>query len=179
MSVSQRKNFEVAAPMKRIIKDKTTSFKFREARPEIRKQTLKNTDEMRKYSRDRSQWESPANNKSNTNQKAVNKLPAADYRDKHKTADRQKIDIKKTGNKDIPNKEYKRVDKKSEKSKNTIIKAFRKKESSNVSQGEEKEQKSDNVKVKTSPVVDKRKGSFFRKKAPSQPDEEKERRRIR
>ena len=211
MTVAQRRNFEVASPMKRIVENKTTAFRFRQDKPEVRKQISREAEDMRKYSRERSQWESSGNRSITTRQK-VNNQPPVEYRDnratkerkeinirkaepsdknitterkevdirkteprdKHITTDRQEINTRKAVPREPSGKENSRSGKISESSRETVQKAYRQVESPNVSQREERQDKSDNVKVRTSPVVDRNKGGFFRKKAPSQPDEERE-----
>ncbi len=48
----KRKNYEIAAPMKRIIETKATPFKYRNERPEERRAILRQTEDIKKNSRE-------------------------------------------------------------------------------------------------------------------------------
>ncbi len=65
MPETQKRNFEVAAPMKRIIESRNTSFKYRKDNPEERSQILRRAEDVKKYSMERNRRESTVNKEMN------------------------------------------------------------------------------------------------------------------
>ncbi len=58
MPASQRRNFEIAAPIARVAVRKATGFTFEKTKPEVRPQLSKHTGNVRKFAQERNRWES-------------------------------------------------------------------------------------------------------------------------
>ena len=58
MPASQRRNFEIAAPINRVAAGKSTGFTFEKTRPDARPQMSRHNGEVRKFVQERKRWES-------------------------------------------------------------------------------------------------------------------------
>jgi hypothetical protein len=74
---SQRRNFEIAAPITRVATRKTAPFKFQRAKPEARQQVSRQAEDVRKYVKERSRWESRGTGRM-AGRPAMQRAPAAD-----------------------------------------------------------------------------------------------------
>ncbi|MBN1907972.1 MAG: YXWGXW repeat-containing protein [Deltaproteobacteria bacterium] len=72
MAESRKKNYEVAAPMNRIIERKATTFKYRQIKPEDRRQISRHSEDLQKNIRERSQREALENSIRNDRPVRVN-----------------------------------------------------------------------------------------------------------
>jgi len=57
MSEPKRRNFEIAAPITRVVASRTTPLTYERSKPEIHKQLPKHAEEVRRFGRERSRWE--------------------------------------------------------------------------------------------------------------------------
>jgi len=171
MPESRRRNFEVAVPMKRIVEKKTTTFKFRKIKPEDRKKISGQTGDLHKYVRERRQWESPVTVRK-TDRPVRERAPSSERREMQVPMKRKGSEMKPSERMESSRPERVCSGEAPARGRESSTTSPGQKESSKASQPEVEQGKSDNVKVRTSPVIDKQKGKFFRKKQPAQPDEE-------
>ncbi len=178
MKESQRRNFEVATPMTRLVEEKKTTFKFRQNKPEDRRQLSRHADEVHKYARERSQWESPVTVRK-TDQPVMESIPSSERRERQAPTERKRPDMKGPERGESSHPERVRSGEAPDRGRESTMTSRSQVKPSNALRREEEQDKSDNVKVRTSPVVDKQKGGFFRKRPPSQPAEERGKRNNR
>ncbi len=172
MTDSQRKNFEVATPMKRLVDKRMTTLKFRKDKPEIRQQISRHAEDVHKYVKERSEWES-RDNVRNTNKAVKRSSPSTGTRETKTPYKRPEIKTQEQRRASQPDRvNSSRPQAVSRES--SSIRTNHMAKPSNVPQREVISEKSDNVKVKASPVADKKRRGIFQKKAPSKPDEERE-----
>jgi hypothetical protein len=57
MSEPRRRNFEIAAPITRVVASRTTPLTYERSKPEVHKRLPKHAEEVRKFGRERSHWE--------------------------------------------------------------------------------------------------------------------------
>lgn len=57
MPQSQRRDFEIALPVTRMVSAKTTAFKFEQTKPEARQRLARQSSDVRKFGEERSRWE--------------------------------------------------------------------------------------------------------------------------
>ena len=91
MPESQRRNFEIAAPMTRVVTGKTTAFKFEQTKPEAQQQISRHADDVHKFGEERSHWESQGTGRK-AGPPAMERVPAAGSKEmappvKHKGPD--------------------------------------------------------------------------------------------
>jgi hypothetical protein len=65
MPETRKRNFEVAAPMQRVIENKNSYFRYRKDKPEEHRQILRRADDVQKYSMERNRRESQDNKEIN------------------------------------------------------------------------------------------------------------------
>jgi hypothetical protein len=75
MPASQRRKFEIVAPMTRIVASKTMAIKFEQVKPEARQQLSRHAGDVHKFVQERSTWESQGAYK--TRRPAMERAPAA------------------------------------------------------------------------------------------------------
>jgi len=92
MNENQRRNFEVAEPMNRMVEKKTTKFRFRKDKPDARKQIARQAEDVHRYARERSQWESPEN-VGNTSRSAMQSTRSAGQRQMQSPVEQKKTDL--------------------------------------------------------------------------------------
>jgi hypothetical protein len=61
MPEARKRNYEVAAPVTRIVESSNSSFKYRKDKPDERRQILRRVEDIQKFSRERNRLESPEN----------------------------------------------------------------------------------------------------------------------
>ncbi len=166
MTESQRRNFEVAAPMNRIIERKTTSFRFRQDRPKARMEIRKQARDVQNYVKERSKWESPVNVRNA--RPSGERYPSPKYREMRSPVNRNERDLKPSEKREYSRPDHVRSGEPERGRQQTVIQ----KKYSNESRPEKVQTESDNVKVPASPVVDKKRRGVL-KRTPSQPAEER------
>jgi hypothetical protein len=83
MPESQRKNFEIAAPMTRVARGKTTDFKFEQSTPQAQKKISRHAADAQKFVKERSAWESQSGGRAAARPpKKHEGVPAAEGRQK-------------------------------------------------------------------------------------------------
>ena len=235
MTEPQRRNFEVAAPINRIVERRETNFRFRKDKPKARAEISREANDVQRYAKERRQWESTGA-VPRTNREVTRGTPSGYRRETKKSGEYQKNEINKleqrgvsksvrerssgapaTGrdsltpsnhianpsnapqrqvvrkksesvnvkrapverqkNENVQRRAYKSVRERSSEApatgRDSLTRSNHMANPSNAPQRQVVREKSETVKVKSSPVVDKKKGVIFRKRAPSQPDEEK------
>ena len=176
MPASQRRNFEVAAPMTRIVTRKTTTFKFEQTKPEVRQQISRHADDVHKFVAERSHWESQRAGH-NAAQPAIEHAPSAAPKEMAPPVKRKGPEMKpservgpapaeRVGRAVAPGSSREGSTTSPEQQRPT-----------KVSTREAEQNQSDKVKVRTPPVVGKQGGGSFRKGPPNRPAEESNRRR--
>jgi hypothetical protein len=166
MPVSQRRNFELAAPMTRIAARNTTTFKFEQTKPEARQQISRHVADVHKFVGERSQWESQGTVRK-AGPPSMERVPTTQSKE-------MAPPVKREGPETKPSKP-------SESAPAARAKApVSGRESSTeqqrpakVSPRETGQNQSDKVKVRTPPVVSKQGSGTSRKAPPSRPAEEK------
>jgi hypothetical protein len=73
MPASQRRNFEMAEPMTRVVASKTTAFRFERIQPKARQQISRQSSDVRKFTQERSHWESQGPGRKGTASQAMPK----------------------------------------------------------------------------------------------------------
>jgi hypothetical protein len=171
MPESQRRNFEVAVPMTRVVARKTTIFKFEKTKPEARQQISRHSDDVHKFVGERSRWEAQgAGHKAG--RPAMERVPSAGPKEMVPPVKRKEPEMR-------PSEPMKSAPAKRA-GHGEVTGSGR--EGSRTSPEQQRPTKvlprkvepnqSDKVKVRTPPVVGKQGGGFSRKGPPSQPAEE-------
>ena len=170
MPDSGRKHFEIAEPMKRMLIKKDTSFRFRQDKPKERKQISKHVEEVHRYVRERSRRESQNDRKADSGKsgRVSNKPRESDPKPGYKKTEKQEPDRKDNSYPGhVRTKDGSKGDRKS-----GVYPDRRERKANSPAEYEVKNYRPDNVKVRNSPVVNKKKKRTVNKKSPSPPDEE-------
>jgi hypothetical protein len=171
MPESQRRNFEVAVPMTRVVTRKTTIFKFEKTKPEARQQISRHSDDVHKFVGERSRWESQgAGHKAD--RPAMERVPSAKSKEMAPPVKRKEPEMR-------PSEPMKSAP--TERAGHGEVTGSGR-EGSRTSPEQQRPTKvlprkvepnqSDKVKVRTPPVVGKQGGGLSRKGPPSRPAEE-------
>jgi len=148
-----------------------SAYTFEKNKPEVRQQIAKHSDEVRKFVKERSRWESKDQGQ-RPGGPVVKHVPPGEAKEKTKQVKRQKA----------PTKQEERM--KSAPARRTgggaepgsgrknLTTPPQQQRPSKVSPGETKQKREDKVKVRTPPVVDKQRGASRRKEMPSRPAQE-------
>jgi hypothetical protein len=182
MRGSQRRNFEVAVPMKRHMEKETTTFKPRQNKSEVRRQISRHADDVNRYVRERSKRESPIAAHKTGRPVMQRRVPSTKRGETHTPMEHKRPDMKLSENREYSHRERahsREVPARGLRSSlESSMTSHRQGKPSNVSRREEKQDRSDNVKVRTS-RGDKKKGGSFRERPQSQQAEEREVRKHR
>ncbi len=178
MPVNQRKNYEVAVPIKRIIDDRSTPIRFRQNKEQDREQISRHIQEVNKYARDRSQWESSGSDRKSIQPFGKNSQPV----------ERNRIQVPAEPKKQSPGQIEQREIRRPVQTERQVIKPSEINKPSRETgvnspgtqgktvttiQNNKRQERSDPVRVNPSPVIDKQKRTIFQKRSPSQPAEER------
>ena len=179
MNGSQRKNFEIAAPMKNIVERKTNTIRFRKEKPETRKPTLRHNDEIRRDERKRRQQVTPDTVRK-TKRLDVKSIPSPTVtRETNVSGARTKNDINQPGRRVYANIKPAQPPKGQEKKQTGSIRIHHMEKPSDAPRREEIRGKKENPEVRTRAADEKKKSTGYRKSTQSQPDEAKEEQRAR
>ena len=162
MPASQRRNFEVAAPMTRVAGRKTSTFKFEKVKPEARQQISRHSNDVHKFSEERGRWESQGAGRK-AGQPVMERVPSAKRKGPEmKPPERmESAPAERAGHGETLGRGREGSATSPDQQRPT-----------KVSTREAEQNQSDKVKVRTSPVVGKQGGGSFRKGPPSRPAEE-------
>jgi hypothetical protein len=175
MPASQRRNFEIAAPMTRFVSRKTTTFKFEKAKPAARQQILRHADDVHKFVKERSHWESQG-----TVRKAgpaMERVPSAASKETAATVKRKGPKMRPSEPMGSAPAERARGGEAPGSDRESSRTSYGKQMPTKISSRKGGPNQPDKVKVRTSPVGGKEGKGAFRKKPPSQPAEEQKDRR--
>ncbi|WP_319408370.1 hypothetical protein [uncultured Desulfosarcina sp.] len=167
MPETRRKNFEIAAPMTRIVRKKKT-FTFKQNQPEARQQISRHSNDVHQFVKERSRWESqgagrqsgrsgmwpvPSAGRSEIASPAKPKGPAMNPSERKQFKPAQRVQPPGSG-------------------RERPTPAPEQQQPAAISSRKGQPYQSDPVKIRTPPVAGKQDGGFFRKRPPSRPDEE-------
>ena len=178
MTESQRRNFEVAVPMKRHMKKNTTTSNFRQNKTEVRGQITRHADDVHRYVRERSKPESPVTVRK-TSRPVTESVPSAERGETHAPMELKRPDMKLSERGESSLRERTHSREVPTRGRESSMSSGRQEKALNVSRGEEKQDRSNNEEVQNSPVVEKQKDRSFRKRPSFQPAEERGERKHR
>jgi WXXGXW repeat (2 copies) len=171
MPTSQRRNFEVAAPMTRIVARKTTTFKFEQVKPGARQQISQHAGDVHKFVKERSHWESQGTVRK-AGQPAVKRVPSARSEERAPSMNRKGREMRPSEQREsAPAKRAVRGQALGSSREGSTM-TREQQRPTKVSQRKGEQIQSDKVKVRTPPVVGKKGKGLPRKKPPSRPTEE-------
>jgi len=171
MPASQRRNFEVAAPMTRIVARKTTAFKFEQVKPEARQQISRHAGDVHKFVEERRQWESkgPVHK---AGRPAMERVPPARSKEMAPSMKQKGPEMRPSEQtRSAPGVGLPRNEAPGGARKGSMVTPEQQRPTK-VSQRKDEQNQSDRVKVRTPPVVGKQGKGLSRKKPPSRPTEE-------
>ncbi|MGA1863910.1 MAG: hypothetical protein ACMUHX_02485 [bacterium] len=172
MPESERKSFEIAEPMPRVVERKTTTFKFEQIKPEARQQISRHSNDVHRFAEERSRWEAQGAGRK-AGHPDIERVPSAERKERTLPGeDRRGPEMKpskrmesepegRVRHGEAPGRGQGRATTSPERQRPTKISPF-----------ETEQYQSDRVKVPTPPVAGKKQGRFFRKGPPSRPAEE-------
>jgi hypothetical protein len=175
MPASQRRNFEIAAPMTSFVSRKTMTFKFEKAKPAARQQILRHADDVHKFVKERSRWESQGPVRKAGS--ATERVPSAVSKETAPSAKRKGLKMRPSEPMGSAPEERARGSEAPGSDRESSRTSYKKQMATKISSRKGGQNQPDKVKVRTSPVVGKEGGGSFRKKPPSQPAEEQKNRR--
>jgi hypothetical protein len=190
MPESGRRSFEIAEPVTRMATRKSEPFKFQQIKPEARKQIAKHSNDVHKFVQERSQWESKGPGHQDRNV-VMEKTPVTERKDRQPVEHKpDQLVIQKppaVERKVMPSVEHKKQEMKSpehmeqvpaQDSRRGQTPARGREEAATSSQrqkssvSETGRNQPDKVKIRTSPVAEKKGRGSSKKKPPTQPTEE-------
>ncbi len=171
---SQRKNFEIAEPIARVVNRKT-NFKFEQNKPEARQQISKKSNDAHQFAKERSRWESQGAGRL-SGRSAMKPVPSAGRGDIASPAKpkgpamnpSEHMQSKPAQSVRAPNN-----------SRDRSTTAPEQNQPAAVSSRKGEPYQSDQVKIPTPPVTGKQDGGFYRNRPPSRPYEERNDRKRR
>ena len=171
MPASQRRNFEIAAPVTRVAARKATGFTFEKTKPEVRPQLWKHTGDVRKFAQERNRWESQGPTPGAI-RPAMGRRPSADYKETVPSINRRKGETRPPDSMEsAPAERPGRSQGPGSSWKGSSASPGQQRQAKNWPRQSEHYQ-SDKVNVRTPPVVGRQGDSVSRKGLPSQPAEE-------
>ena len=174
MPESRRRSYEVASPLRRVVEKRTTKFRFRQDKPEARSQITRHTNDVYRYTRDRRQWETSVSDRKAS--RAVRESAPPKVRSETRaTVKRKSTDSKQSQRREYSQPERVRSNQvfTTTRSRDSSKTTYRQERPSNTSERREVRVEPNNVKARTSPVVNNKKGGIFRRRPPSQPSAER------
>jgi hypothetical protein len=171
MPESQRRNFEIAEPMTRVVASKKTTFKFEQTKPEARQQLSRHADDVHKFVEERSHWESQGAGRQ-AGQPAMARVPSAGFKEpappvKGKGPEMRPSESKQTAPAERPGR-----GEAPGRSRESSMASAGQQRQTKVSERETEQYQPDKVKVRTLPVGGRQAGGFSREGPPSRPAEE-------
>lgn len=194
MPEHERRNFALAAPIKRYAAKKPAAFKFRQNKPEARRQISRQSEDVRRYVRERSQWESPQNirravpgeREDRRREERNEAMRQREQENNANTRSNERREIRRPGEQEnrtgigsperraYPRQESTQSNDESTRRRESSISSWNNRRPSNDSDRERAQVREDNVQVRKSPVADKQRRGIFGRRSPSQPKEERE-----
>jgi hypothetical protein len=171
MPESQRRNFQIAAPMTRVVTRKTAAFKFEQTKPQARQQVSRHAQDVHKFVKERSRWES----------RGSGRMPGRPAGDRVPSADSNRMAPPVKGKRPEMRPSVPMASAPPERQRQGEARGLDR-EDSKTSPGQQRPMKvmpregdrnqSDRVMVRTPPVAGQKSGGFSRKGPPSRPAEE-------
>jgi hypothetical protein len=171
MPASQRRNFAIAEPMTRVATRKTTTFKFEQIKPDARQQLARHSNDVHKFVEERSQWESQGTGRK-AGQPATAHVPSADSKKNTSPVGRKGPAMKPSEHMESAPAEPARPGEAPGRARESLPASPEQQRATEVSPREAEQNRSDKVKIRTSPVASKQGGGSSRKGPPSRPAEE-------
>ena len=172
MPESQRRNFEIAEPMTRVVTRKTTTFKFEQINPDARQQLSRHSNDVHKFVEERSHWESQGSVRK-VGRPAMERVPSAESKEMAPPVKRKGPEMRPSERMESSPAERARRGEAPGRCREGSTTSPEQQRPTKVSTREAEQNQSDKVKVRTPPVVGKQGGGSFRKGPPSRPSEEK------
>jgi len=171
MPESQRRNFEIAEPMTRVVTRKTTTFKFEQTKPEARPQISRHADDVHKFVKERSQWESQGAGRK-AGQPAMARVPSAGSKEMAPPVKRKGPEMRPSEPKESAPAQRAGRGEAPGRGREGSTTSPEQQRSAKVSAHEAEQNQPDKVKVRTPPVGGTQRGGFSRQGLPSRPAEE-------
>ena len=171
MPESQRRNFEIAEPMTRVVTRKTTTFKFEQTKPEARQQLSRHSNDVRKYAEERSRWESQGTGRG-AGRPAMERAPSAGPKESASAVKRKGPEMGPSERVQSAPAEGARRGEAPGSGRQGSTTSPQQQRPTKVSPRDAEQNRADRVKIRTSPVVGKQGGSRSRKGPPTRPAEE-------
>jgi hypothetical protein len=170
MPESQRRNFEIAAPMPRVVTRKTSAFKFERTKPQARQQISRHADDVHKFAVERSHWESQGSPK--TGRPGIERVPSTAPKEMAPPVKRNGPEVRPSEPKESAPEERAGRGESPGHGREGSAASPEQQRPAKVSSRKGEQHQSDKVKVRTPPVVGKQGGGSSRKGPPSRPAEE-------
>jgi hypothetical protein len=171
MPESQRRNFEIAAPMTKVVTRKTSSFKFEQTKPEARQQISRHAEDVHKFGEERSHWESQGAGRK-AGQPAMGRGPSVESKEMAPPVKRKGPEMGPSEPKESAPAVRARGGEAPGSGREGSTTSPEQQRAAKVSPREAEQNQPDKVKVRTPPVGGKQGGGASRKGPPSRPAEE-------
>jgi hypothetical protein len=171
MPASQRRGFEIAAPMTRVATRKTTAFKFEQVKPQARQQISRHADDVHKFVQERSHWESQGTVRK-AGRPAMERVPSAESKQMAPPVKGKGPEMKPSEPMGSAPAERARSGEAPGSGREGLTTSPEQQRSTEVSSRKGEQNQSDKVKVRTPPVGSKQGEGLSQKKLPSRPAEE-------
>lgn len=171
MPESQRKNFEIAEPISRVVERKTKTFKFKHIKPEARQQISRHSNDVHRFAGERSRWEAQGAGRK-AGHPVIERVPSAGRKERTLPEGLKGPEMKPSKRMESEPAERVHHGEAPGRGRERATTSPHRERPTKVSPFEAERYQSDRVKVPTPPVVGKKRGRFFRKRPPSRPAEE-------
>jgi hypothetical protein len=173
MPESQRKRFELAAPMTEVVTRKTKPFKFEPIKPEARQKMSRQTDDFKNFVQERSHWESQGPGRGAGRPSMEERGPSGGAGETTPSVQRKGPETGPTQRIESAPAERRDRGEGPGSGRKGVTTAPERQEPAKASPPQREQTQSDKVKVRTPPVVGKRGGGAPHKGLPSRPAEER------
>ncbi len=173
MPESQRRNFEIAEPMARVVTTKTTTYRFERIKSEDQHQMSRYSNDVHKFADERNHWESQGAGH-NAGQPGLQRVPSPGPKDMTSPMERKGPAMNPYQHMESQSSERVHGNETSQRGHEGSTGFLDQQRSTKVAPYRDEWNQPDRVKVRTSPVVGKPSGGFWHKGPPSRPDEEKD-----
>jgi hypothetical protein len=171
MPASQRRNFEIAEPMARVVTRKTTTFKFEQIKPDARQQLARHSNDVHQFVQERSHWESQGTGRV-AGRPVMEHVSSTERKEMTSPAKRKGPQMGPSERTESAPAERAHRDEAPGSGRKGSTPSPQQPRPTKVSPGQTAQNQSDRVKIRTSPVVGKQGGGISRKGPPSRPAEE-------
>jgi hypothetical protein len=171
MPQSQRRNFEIAEPLTRVITRKTTALKFEQINPDARQQLSRHSNDVHKFVEERNNWESQVAGRK-AGPPAMERAPSTESKELAPPVKRKGPEMRPSERMESAPAERARRGEAPGSGREGSTTSPEQQRPAKVSTREAEQNQPDRVKVRTPPVGGKQGGGFYRKGLPSWPAEE-------